>query len=210
MFNLEQTITTWRQQLTAGGIKDPAVLDELESHLREEIERQTRAGANEERAFAMAAQKIGPANALKTEFRKNGSAPLLEKLMIAIAVLVAAFGIFLTCVTLIFCYSGWGERLAGFVALGCILLTLFGWSRIIPRMPLIPNKHKRLAIELACFFGGFGVCTLYMQLIVRHFLRPDQLLPVIAFWGLIPIAIGIGLAKAIEEAARRSNTQLKA
>lgn len=197
--------------MTAGGIKKPAVVDELESHLREEIERQMRVGANEERAFTVAAQKIGPANALKTEFRKNGSAPLLEKLMIAIAVLVAAFGVFLTCVTLLFCYSGWGDRLVGFVALGLILLIIFGWPRIIPRLPVISNKHKRLAIELACFFGGFGICTLYVQLIVRPLERPDQIgAPVIVFWGLIPIAAGIGLAKAIEEAARRSNTQLKA
>jgi hypothetical protein len=210
MFNLEQAITKWKQQMNAGGIKDPAVLDELESHLREEIERQSRAGTNEERAFAAAAEKIGPANALKTEFRKNGSGSLPEKLMLAIAVLVAAFGVFLTSVTLLFCYSGWGERLVGFVALGFILLAIFGWSRFTPRLPVIPNKHKRLAIELACFFGGFGICTLYMQLIVRHFERPNEILPVMAFWGLIPIAIGIGLAKAIEEAARRSSTPLKA
>lgn len=195
--------------MAAGGIKEAAVLDELESHLREEIERQMRAGASEERSFAIAAQKIGPANTLKTEFLKNGFASLLEKLMIAIAVLFAAFGIFLTSVTLIFCYSGWGERLVGFAALAIILLAIFGWSRIIPHLPVIPEKRKRLAIELGCFFGGFGICTLYMQLIV-HLESSDSMLPVVAFWGLIPIATGLGLANAIEQAARRAGTQLKA
>lgn len=196
--------------MTTGGIKTPAVLDELESHLREEIERQMRAGANEERAFAIAAQKIGPANALKTEFRKNGSAPLLEKLMIAIAVLVAAFGIFLMSVTMVLCYSGWAERLIGFAALGLVLLTVFGWSRIIPRLPVIPNRYKRLTLELACFFGGIVLCSLYFQLIVDRVHSYDGIVPVVAFWGLIPIAAGLGLASAIEQAARQSSTRINA
>ena len=210
MFNLEQAITKWKQQMTAGGIKEPAVLDELESHLREEIERQTRAGANEERAFTVAAQKIGPANELKTEFRKNGSASLPEKLMLAIAVLVAAFGIFLMSCAMILCYSGWMERLAGFAALGFILLTIFSWSRIIPRLPVIPNKYKRLTFELVCFFGGIVICGLYIQLVVEHLESHDGIVPVVGFWGLIPIAVGLGLAGAIEQAARRSSTQIRA
>jgi hypothetical protein len=40
MFNLEQSIAEWRQQMLAAGIKTPATLNELESHLREEFERQ--------------------------------------------------------------------------------------------------------------------------------------------------------------------------
>jgi hypothetical protein len=210
MFNLEQTIFKWKQQLMAGGIKESAVLDELESHLREEIERQMRAGANAERAFEIAAQKIGPAEALKTEFRKNGSAPVPEKLMIATAILVAAFGVFLTSVAMIFCYSSWGERLTGFAALGFILLTVFGWSRIIPRVPVIPNKRNRLAIQLACFFGGFGLCSLYFQLIVDRVESHNGIVPVIAFWGLIPIAAGIVLAQAIERARQRSTARMTA
>jgi hypothetical protein len=209
MFNLEQAITKWKQQMTAGGIKEPAVLDELESHLREEIERQTRAGANEELAFAVAAQKIGSATALKTEFHKNGSVRPLEKLMIAIAVLVAAFGVFLMSAAMILCYSGRGERLVGFAALGLILLTIFKWSRIIPRLPVIHEKRKRVAIELVCFFGGFGLCSLYFQLIVHHFESHDGIVPVIGFLGLIPIAVGICLANAIERAARRSSAQIQ-
>jgi hypothetical protein len=40
MFNLEQEIAVWRQKMAAGGLKPMEVLDELESHLREEIEHQ--------------------------------------------------------------------------------------------------------------------------------------------------------------------------
>lgn len=206
MFNLEQALIQWKQQMSAGGIKDAAVLDELESHLREEIERQMRAGANEERAFAVAAQKIGPAKALKTEFRKNGSESLLEKLMIAIAISVAAFGFFLASVALMFCYSSWAERIVGFTAIGFTLLAIFGWSRIIPRLPVIRERRKRLAIELACFFGGFGACAVYFRMIERS----EQILPVMAFWGILMIAVGLVLASAIDRAAQQARTPTKA
>lgn len=72
MFNLEQAIGEWRQQMTSGGITEPEVLNELESHLREDFTNQIEAGALAEAAFAAAAQRIGPAAALKNEFQKIG------------------------------------------------------------------------------------------------------------------------------------------
>ncbi len=38
MFNLEQAIADWRRQMLAVGIKTPVPLEELEIHLRDEIE----------------------------------------------------------------------------------------------------------------------------------------------------------------------------
>ena len=40
MFDLEKAIANWRKQMLAAGIKMPAPLEELEIHLREEIEQQ--------------------------------------------------------------------------------------------------------------------------------------------------------------------------
>src|SRR5947207_8719708 len=73
MFNLEQEITNWRQQLAASGIRMSEALDELESHLRDDVEQQVRSGADAQRAFEAAAQQIGQANALKAEFEKVGA-----------------------------------------------------------------------------------------------------------------------------------------
>lgn len=70
MFDLEQSVIEWRKQMLAAGIKTPVPLEELESHLREEIERQMRSGLHPQRAFEMAARQIGPARTLKTEFKK--------------------------------------------------------------------------------------------------------------------------------------------
>jgi hypothetical protein len=73
MFDLEKAITSWRRQIAAEGLISPEVLDELESHLREEIERQVRSGVSEERAYEAGISSIGDTRALKVEFAKLGS-----------------------------------------------------------------------------------------------------------------------------------------
>jgi hypothetical protein len=78
MFDLEQSIADWRRQMLAAGIKTPVPLEELESHLREEIERQMKLGLNEQNAFKNASQRIGQPNVLNSEFQKIGQANLLK------------------------------------------------------------------------------------------------------------------------------------
>src|SRR5881628_1123875 len=74
MFSLEVAIAHWRQQLAGSGIKSAEVLDELESHLRDDVEQQLQSGLGAQEAFEAAAQRIGEAAALKKEFRKAGPA----------------------------------------------------------------------------------------------------------------------------------------
>ena len=70
------------------------MLDELESHLREDVERQMRSGTDAERAFEVAVKKMGQGSVLKREFEKSTAAAVLEKLMVTTAVLFMVFGIF--------------------------------------------------------------------------------------------------------------------
>jgi hypothetical protein len=72
MFNLEQAIADWRRQMTASGIGSPDVLDELEAHLREDVERQVRSGFAAQNAFEAAVQRIGWPARLRDEFAKAG------------------------------------------------------------------------------------------------------------------------------------------
>jgi len=58
--------------MLATGIKSTEILDELESHLREEIEWQLRSGIDEALAFEVAARQIGQADLLKKEFARAG------------------------------------------------------------------------------------------------------------------------------------------
>ena len=58
----------WRRQLFAAGIKSAEVLDELESHLREDIERRARPGAETSQLFQRAVAQFGQPQSLKAEF----------------------------------------------------------------------------------------------------------------------------------------------
>lgn len=74
MFDLEKTIAEWRQQMERAGMNRCSALDELESHLRDEIQRLSSEGVPEARVFAIAAANLGSAKSLKLEFRKIGNA----------------------------------------------------------------------------------------------------------------------------------------
>ena len=98
MFNLEQSIAEWRQQMLAAGIQTPVPLEELESHLREEIERQKKLGLSEQETFNSAAQKIGQGKVLRSEFQKAHTGNLDRPLawvalgMFAISFILPAYG----------------------------------------------------------------------------------------------------------------------
>ena len=70
MFNLDEKILGWRREMLAAGVKMPVPLEELESHLREDIERQMKVGLNPQDAFTSAVQKLGPAHTVQNEFMK--------------------------------------------------------------------------------------------------------------------------------------------
>jgi hypothetical protein len=70
MFDLEQSIAEWRRQMLASGIKTPMPLDELESHLREDIRALVSAGNPADQAFQLAISRLGSPGPLRTEFNK--------------------------------------------------------------------------------------------------------------------------------------------
>jgi len=72
MFDLEQSIAEWRRRMLAAGIKSPVPLEELENHLRDDVENQIRSGLGAQEAFEDTVRQIGHTGALKTEFAKVG------------------------------------------------------------------------------------------------------------------------------------------
>jgi hypothetical protein len=70
MFDLEPSITEWRRQMLAAGLKTGRRLDELESHLREEISALKSAGSSEAVAFEQAVARLGSPHSVYTEFNK--------------------------------------------------------------------------------------------------------------------------------------------
>jgi hypothetical protein len=85
MFDLEKAITDWRRRMLAAGIKTPVPLEELENHLRHEIERQIKSGLDAQRAFAEAIPQIGPPHALHSEFQTANALTVERKRPFAIA-----------------------------------------------------------------------------------------------------------------------------
>jgi hypothetical protein len=73
MFDLDQAISDWRQQMAAGGIKSSQVLDELEGHLRADTRALASDGTPEVQAFRLAVSHLGCTDSLSTEFKKLGN-----------------------------------------------------------------------------------------------------------------------------------------
>jgi hypothetical protein len=73
MFNLDQAIADWRQEMAQTGLAND-VLDELESHLRDDLDAQLRSGMAPEDAFKVAAGRVGDARILNHEFATSVSA----------------------------------------------------------------------------------------------------------------------------------------
>ena len=80
MFDLDKAIAEWRQQSLSAGIQNPLVLDELESHLRDDVERQVRSGISARQAFDAATRRIGQPGVLRAEFKKAEQAkPVIQR-----------------------------------------------------------------------------------------------------------------------------------
>jgi hypothetical protein len=71
MPELEQLIAQWRRGLAESAGCSKEVLDELESHLRDEIQQLVRSGHSEEQALTLAASRLGSPHTLAAEFAKN-------------------------------------------------------------------------------------------------------------------------------------------
>jgi hypothetical protein len=92
MFNLDQSIAQWRKQMLAAGIKTPVPLVELESHLREEIERQMKSGLNEQKALEISIRQIGQPKMLKKEFNISERKVMKRTLIVLIGTFGVLFG----------------------------------------------------------------------------------------------------------------------
>lgn len=116
--------------MIAGGIKSGVVLDELESHLREDVERRMRSGTPAEKAFEEAVQKVGRADELKLEFGKieQQRAAVSPKLISRGCVAMGVFMVF-TGMWLLF-DATIQERLLGFVW----LMLIGAYIAALPRL----------------------------------------------------------------------------
>jgi len=154
MFNLDQAVADWRRQMAAAGIESAEVLDELESHLRDDVERQVCSGAEAQRAFDSAVRRMGSAQALRREFAKSGRAdePRRRRFMKCLCFTFAAGVLLINTWTLIEFDLSVLERLAGSCAVALAALYLASVP-FLHRM-LSGVAHARLlgAVKIAGWF----------------------------------------------------------
>jgi len=212
MFDLEQAVAQWRQELLATGIKAPQVLDELEAHLREDVGRQSKSGTCAQDAFGIAVQNLGKAHLLKNEFGKIRRASALEKLMIGIGALFVCFIVLLSALAVFLCYESWADRIMASSAVACILLVACRWRFAVPFLPLIAHTRLRWGIGLGCIVCGPVLSSIFCNYILPYFdVSPDHQLPAIGVWAVFMIAAftcaGLGLLMSERDREIRGMTR---
>lgn len=79
MFDLNEQINKWRRKLSHSDTLQNSDTDELEGHLREEIERLTAAKLSDQEAFYVARHRLGDTDSLAAEFAKVNTSILWRK-----------------------------------------------------------------------------------------------------------------------------------
>ncbi len=202
MFDLERAIEEWRREMTSGGINSSAVLDELESHLRDDIERQVRAGLLP--AFDAVVRRIGQAAELKAEFVNAVGTPGIHgQWMGFIGAVLVGFILLMSGFTFLQMEMSAGEQVVAYAAVILSLAVACGWRYAVPFLPILPGPRTRWATGIACMILGFVSCSFFVDVIVPRFeLSPDRQLPAIGFWGFFLLTVFVCLGLALVMGAR--------
>ena len=198
MFELEQAIAAWRQRLESARIKAPDVLDELESHLRDDIDALLRTGLKEQQAFQTAVAQIGELRTLKNEFGAEQKAKR--------HILLAAIGAYalITIVPVLFKLGSfadvtWSQQRW---ALAAVLVTVIGFfaGRFFGRM--LPHVSKRALLITTA--AAVLLQLVWLIVFFHHILQTvewDTSQVVLAvLWGMSPISL-FSIPLGMEEAA---------
>jgi hypothetical protein len=190
MFDLEKSITEWRRQMIAGGVKTPVPLEELEGHLREEVARQLCEGLSEEQAFELAVGGIGPASLLKMEFKKVNHADKTQRQR-RMAGFIFAFilGFYALGMASVITKNNLtaNERLLGFASVATTLLAVWAAWNIMPRFfPVLASKRGKSVMGLCGGISGMIWFLAFAWLVLPRFnFTPGQLVVAVS-WAIVP------------------------
>jgi hypothetical protein len=208
MFDLEQSIADWRKQMLAAGIKAPVPLEELEIHLREDIEQQMELGANAADAFGIATQKIGKANALQNEFGKVAVANAVrrwrffERFFLTSTVLIplVVAGQAFVFKSDIFSEMNAGQQISVFAAGLAFSLCAWVMSYAHQKFPALRTRQLRDAILVPVVFW----VLISAFVIIPGFNFTEVQTALASMWAIAPFGILIGWAWGFASAARKN------
>jgi hypothetical protein len=207
MFSFEQSISEWRKQMLAAGIQSPTPLDELEIHLREEIERQRNSELSEQEIFDSAVQKIGPALTIKNEFAKvNKEKGALNWKLFEMLFLIYSFWYPLLVASLAFFFKNgsfsdmtFSQQISSLAS--AIVFSLFAWMIQLTcgKFPAVRTNRIRDAIFIPVMLW----LVIFAYLIMPHASLDESQRAMVSLWGLAPFGIVLGWIWGFATAARK-------
>lgn len=207
MFNLEQALKDWRRQMLAAGIKTPALLDELESHLRDDTAQQLRAGAGAEQAFEAAVQRIGQAKTLEAEFAKVAEIKEARERKLKLYCIVLACLAYLTPLALS-APKPWSrmnsnEQWLGLAAVALTVASMFSGLFLRHFLPIVRDRRIRTRIQIVSIFPVMAWLCVFGFVLLPRLELTVSLATVATLWAIAPLAVFGGLVYGLDEAARR-------
>jgi cation transport ATPase len=208
MFDLEQSIADWRKQMLAAGIKTPVPLEELEIHLREEVERQMKSGTSEQNAFEISTQQIGTADKMKNEFEKVEQAKELREWKFIQFIFFVGFGLIsafiITCIIFkfgTFALTYPAQRISGLLAVAVMLFFAGAGYFGCGRFPVIRKKRTRIGVSiLGAMPMALWWAIFFFVILQRAEFTMDRLVIAI-LWGFVaPYGVLAGFVIGLERA----------
>ena len=192
--------------MLAAGIEAPAA-SELESHLREEIEKQIKSGQSPRKAFEIAIKSIGRGVELKKEFKKAGE-PLAGRLVKLLSIGCGTISFMLSLWFLQFIFkTGLTPVILGLAA---VTVSILCWRYSSKFLPAIHNDHTRALAGLACCVGSVVWIQLFLKNILPNLathppgmdVATGRLLATV-LWASTAMAALSAIGYGLEKAARK-------
>ena len=214
MFNLEEKITDWRKQMLATGIQAPVPLEELENHLREEIERQITIGLNGQKAFEAAIQKIGKGNLLNNEFEKVRGVEEIRDWKTEQFLFVGSLSVISLFIAglLVFKIGSLKEitsaqQMSGLLALAVMVLLAIGGRLSCGFFPVFRSKRTREAVCISVGVLAVSFEVIFFNVVLPRVDYTVSQLAVAVLWAMMtPVGILGGLIAGIETAAWKNSS----
>ena len=213
MFDLEQAIADWRRQMLAAGIKTPVPLEELENHLREDIDRQMQSGMSAEPSFGVAVKNRPGSRAQKgiqknkrpdgnTGGHKTGRSHFCCRRIILSAVHVPSLSSSQRIE-----FDGENARIGRYAI--TVATSVLSWRYNHKLLPVIRN-HRLEGLLALCAMGEvcFG-CDSAFSIILPEARTPKHFAGSVYFWSRMDAmailgGVGHGLEKAASEQDRKT------
>jgi len=205
MFDLNQAISDWRRQMLDSDIKTPVPLDELENHLRDDVEDQMRSGLNAQQAFDTAVLRIGRAGALRGEFSKAGGRRdgQRRRFMRIYYVVFPVFYSVICAYGLLRIEMNVVQRILGFTAVALTALPLWSTPWFHKVLPVIRDGRIRMTIQIAGILSWLVCGLLFMNVVLPRLNLSESQIMVTVLWLVMPVATISGLAYGLGDAAQR-------